>query len=224
MQKYSIRHDKNEKHHLSLGDGKFALGIAVGSAGVLLLYLTANISFESIGENQYFKTIPILVSLLVAMISSYFAANALLEQRKTREAGTDPVLIAHLGQREDARELITFNVSNVGSGAALNVQLEIEKPNDPVVNRDLLHNIFRTHHPYAVILQGKSIEFNLGLGWELLGESPLPPFQVKMTYTDLVGNEYESEFSVDVQEMLAFGSHKSPQMRIVTALEKMAKS
>ena len=27
-------------------------------------------------------------------------------QRKTRQAGTDPVLVIHLGQREDARSLV----------------------------------------------------------------------------------------------------------------------
>jgi hypothetical protein len=173
------------------------------------------------------------------MASTYFAANALLEQRKMREAGTDPVLIAHLGQREDARELVTFKLSNVGAGAALNVQLEVERPADDTDDwekRHFLQNIFKSREPFAVILQGDSIEFSLALGWHLLGQDPaksidanlplcpLPPFRAKLSYEDLAGGKYDSEFTIDVSEMEGLGANKSPQMRMVAALEAIAKT
>ncbi|OUS08510.1 hypothetical protein A9Q96_03450 [Rhodobacterales bacterium 52_120_T64] len=157
------------------------------------------------------------------MASIFLAANALLEQRKTREAATDPVLVAHLGQREDARELVAFNISNIGAGAALNVALCVEKPIGDIEGRQLIMNIFREHHPFTVIMQGKSIEYNLAMGWHLLGDNPMSPFKAKLSYEDIAGGKYESEFMIDVRELGSLGFHKSPQMRIVTALEKMAK-
>lgn len=223
MAKYTIRHDKNEPKGLFTSDGKLALGIAVGALSVILSIVAFEFFWGAREASDYFEVAPLIISLLVATASIYFAASALLEQRKTRQAGTDPVLVAHLGQRADARELITFNISNVGAGAALNVCIDVDEPKDDRAQRNFLTNVFKRHHPFAVILQGKSIEFNLALRWDLLGENPLPPFAARLTYEDLAGGQYESLFSIDVRELDGLGEHKSPQMRMVKALEEIAK-
>ena len=79
------------------------------------------------------------------------------------------------------------------------------------------------------------MEFDFALGWHLLGQEstgqidkqlplhPVPPFQVRLSYDDLAGGKYESEFTIDVRELRGLGASKSPQMRIVSALEAMAK-
>ncbi|MCC5988766.1 MAG: hypothetical protein JJT95_13885 [Pararhodobacter sp.] len=215
-----------------------ALGVVVGSLSVVLAFVAYEFIWGVQDLSEYLLIAPLIISLLVAMASTYFAANALLEQRKIREAGTDPVLIAHLGQREDARELVTFKVSNVGAGAALNVQLEVERPDDDADDwekREFLQNIFDPREPFSVILQGNSIEFSLALGWQLLGQeptksidknrpiSPLPPFKARLSYEDLAGGKYDGEFTIDVSEMQGLGANKSPQMRMVAALEAIAK-
>lgn len=238
MAKYTIRHDKNETGSLFRGDGKFALGVVVGSLAVVLAFIAYESVWGTQDLSEYLSIAPLIVSLLVAMASTYFAANALLEQRKIREAGTDPVLISHLSQREDAPELITFKVSNVGAGAALNVQLDVEPPDDDADDwkkRNILQNIFVPRVPFSVILQGNSIEFSLAFGWHLLGQDPtksidknlplqsLPPFKAALSYEDLAGGKYDSEFTIDVSEMQGLGANKSPQMRMVAALEKIAK-
>lgn len=238
MSKYTIRHDKDETKHLFRGDGKFALGTIIGSLAVVLIYVALEILFGKQDSENYLAISPLIISLLVAMGSTYFAARALLEQRKIREAGTDPVLIAHLDRRDDARELVTFKVSNVGAGAALNIQLEVERPEDDEnewEKREFLQNIFSPRPPFAVILQGSSIEFNFALGWRLLGQkgnnsidpnlplSSLPPFKAKLTYEDLSGGKYNAEFTINVEELKGLGTHKSPQMRMVSALEAIAK-
>jgi hypothetical protein len=239
MTKYTVRHDKTETGDGFLGDGKVPLGITIGSLKVILAFVAYEFFWGTQDFSDYLLVAPLIVSLLVALASTYFAANALLEQRKMREAGTDPVLIAHLDVREDARELITFKVSNVGAGAALNVQLEVELPDDNADDwekRQIVQHIFKRREPFAVILQGNSIEFNLALGWRLLGQdaekdtieegvpvSPLPPFKASLSYEDLAGGKYEGQFTIDVREMQGRGVHKSPQMRMVAALEKIAK-
>jgi hypothetical protein len=237
MQKYTIRHDKDKQKSGLRSDGKFALGIVLGLLGLIITFVIFEFAWGAWNPTQYLSIAPLIISLIVAMASTYFAANAFLEQRKAREAETDPVLIAHLGQREDARELVTFNISNVGAGAALNVQLIVNLPNDSAEDsekRNFLTNIFRSRDPFAVILQGKSIEFNFALGWHLSGQEhggsvdptlplkALPPFEAKLSYEDLAGGKYDSIFIIDVRELQGLGAHKSPSMRIVTALETIA--
>jgi hypothetical protein len=219
-----------------LGDGKFALGFFLGSLTTLVSYMAYEAFGGALNELDYATIVPLMVSLIVAMGSTYFAASALLEQRTMREASTDPVLIAHLGQREDARELVTFKVSNVGAGAALNVAIEVERPDDcedDWKKRNFITDIFLPRPPYSVIPQGESIEFNLTLGWLLFGQTStpidpnqpiktLPPLKARLTYEDLSGGGYSSEFTLDVRELAGLGAQKSPQMRIVSALEKIA--
>jgi len=83
-------------------------------------------------------------------------------------------------------------VSNVGAGAALNVYLEIDKPDANLEKYKLLTNIFDRHHPFRVIQQDKAIEFSLAFSWDLLNAAPpLPPFEVNLRYEDLLGGEYK---------------------------------
>lgn len=209
----------------------------MGVLGVVVAFVVFEFVLGTVDRSKYLSIAPMIISLLVAAASTYFAAYALLEQRKAREASTDPVLIVHLGQRADARELVTFNLTNVGAGAALNVLLNVDEPEDAEDDRPrrnyLLH-VFKQHHPFSVILQGKSVEFDFALGWHLLGQdptgqidkqlplNPVPPFQARLSYEDLAGGKYESEFTIDVRELRGLGASKSPQMRMVKALETIA--
>lgn len=221
--KYPIRHEKNNQRSFLLGDGKVALGVIFGVAATIFVILLLDFRQDSGTDSSLIEFTPIIVSLLVGVASIFLASSALLEQRKTREASTDPVLIVHLGQREDERGLVTFNISNVGAGAALNVKLSVDKPTDTIENRNLIKEVFGDFHPFTVILQGKSVQFNFAMGWELLGEKPLPPFKAKLSYDDLVGFGYESEFLVDVRELKGISAHQTPEIRMVKALEKIAK-
>ncbi len=223
MQRYPVRNEKTDRTDVLRSDGKLALGVAIGAFLAITVFLTVQFTGKPYENQTLLDILPIIVSLVVALLSAWLSTSALLEQRRMREAGTDPVLVVHLGQREDARELTTFNISNIGAGAGLNIKLDVEKPEDDMTQRKILTNIFRKHRPFSVLPQGKSIEFNFAMGWNLLGDNPLPPFQAKLRYEDLTGTVYESDFVVDVRELEGLGSHKSPQMRIVKALEGISK-
>lgn len=223
MKQYPIRHQKNEVKNATLEGGKFAFGVFTGFAIFLLLYLSVPLdSFINYIAKRTLH-LPVFVSLAVATLSAYIAYRALSEQKRSREAGTDPVLIAHLGQREDAKELVTFKVSNVGAGAAVNVKLEVSEPEGGIGGRTLVTNVFHRHHPFTVILQDSSIEFSFGFGWDLLGNEPLAPFVAELVYEDLSGEIYEGSFTIDVRQMEGLGAEKSPHMRMVKSLEDIAK-
>ena len=162
-----------------------------------------------------------IFSLLIAGSSVYLAGRALSEQRKVREASSDPLVIAHFGQREDAPEVITFNLSNVGMGAAVNVEMWIDD-SEKLASRDLFSKIFKTQRPISTILQGKSAIYSLGTGPKLIGNNPLPPFSVRLGYEDVDGNKYSTNFELDVQELGALDANDGPLMRGVKALETIA--
>jgi hypothetical protein len=224
MPKDALRHAKQSERTGFLSDGKVALGIAIGLVLALVGYILFQYLVDDFSEGQVVEIAPAIVALIVAMTSTVLAGIALREQRKIREAGTDPVVIAHFGQRADARELITFDISNIGAGAAMNVNIDVEAPDDDLSKRNLLQNIFDRHHPFRVIRQGTSVSFPFALGWDLLRDKPIPPFSVKITYEDIEGTEYWTEIPLDVRELEKLGAEKSPIMRAVTALEKIAKS
>ncbi|AUQ55399.1 hypothetical protein MACH17_06830 [Phaeobacter inhibens] len=224
MGKYSIRHDKSEAGGGYLADGKVALGLTIGLLSAVLLIVLLGGKLADLDFNSLVDITPILISILVAGASTFLAARALSEQGQAREAATDPVLVAHFGQREDARDVITLNVTNVGAGAAIKVELDVEEPDDDLMKRDLFVNVFVKHHIFSVIPQNRSVQFSLGFGWDLLGENPLPPFSVTLRYEDLAGGRYRSDFTLDVREMEKLSADKSPEMRMVDALEKIAKN
>ena len=222
MDNYSVRHSKNASKKIFWNDGVFTVGLVFGFfvCSILVLFLMFLSEFN---QRLFLDSAPILVSLLVAGASTFLASKALFEQKKTREAATDPVLVAHFGQREDARECITFKVSNIGAGAALNIRICVLEPeNANLENKEILVNIFEPFHPIAVILQGESVEFSFAIGHQILGQSPLPPFESRIIYQDLNANEYEGKFSLDVREMKNLGAHRTPQMRVVKALESIS--
>lgn len=216
-----VRVTKNNKDAPFLSDGKIALGVVIGLIFATLGYLSFTAITNVELTSQALGTVTALSSLIVACGSMLVAARALGEQRKSREAATDPVLIAHFSQREDARELITFRITNVGAGAALNVTLDVTQPDVDLIDRHIITDIFRRHHPFRIVPQGHSIEFSFAMGWELLGDNPLPPFAAKLSYKDLSGEHYEGSFILDIKEMEKLGANKSPQMRLVSAVEKI---
>lgn len=218
----AVRHKKNNRSERFWNDTRLAIGFILGAIITVYIVLVIVGLFAGISSESVFEMVPVTVSLLVSTVSIYIASKALLEQRKAREAATDPVLIPHFGLREDARELITFNVTNVGAGAALNVRIAPKRP----ANSDdwrLVANIFEIDQPISTILQNGTREYGFAMGHEVVGKKPFPPFDVKLEYSDINGAEYEGLFALDVREFSKIGVHKSPQMRIVAALESIDK-
>ena len=224
MDKFTVRHEKKNPNASLLDGGKFLWGFFSCFLVLVAVSLIFPITEFAALLSRNINSVAVVVSLLVAVLSLFVAYKAMYEQRMAREAGTDPILIAHLGQRADAREMVTFKVSNVGAGAAVNVRLNVTEPAGGLGDRKILVNIFKRHHPFTVIAQNTSIEFSLALGWDLMGNDPLGAFSAEMSYEDVTGHKYDGLFTIDVREMEGLGSEKSPQMRAVKSLEEIAKN
>lgn len=214
---------KKERDRSSpLGDGKVALGVIIGICISIFAYILLSKNAE-VNVNTPAGQLSEIVTLLVALTSVFIAFNALHEQRRSRQAGTDPVILLHLDKREDARIMSTLEVRNVGAGAALEVRVT------PPANVSEYHpsriiTDLRNLHPIKTIPQDHSVSFNFGLGYELLKEPTIPPLKFCVEYKDIEGNIYSSEQIIDVRELHQQRADDSILSRQAKATEKIAKA
>lgn len=204
--------------------GHLALGVFLGVCLVISAFLINSLFSEGVTRSELLSLAPALLTLVVAAVSLVVSFYALSEQRLMRQAGTDPVVLVHLGQREDTPMLITLEVSNVGAGAALNVELKaIIKDDWPHLDR-VIRDPRELTHEIKTILQNSSVSYPFGVGHQLIGSDPIEPFEIQLNYEDIEGSKYSSIHTIDVRELTWQDAHTPSLTHISQQLEKMQKS
>lgn len=218
-----IRKSERRKSSYIRSIGQLALGIAFGVLLVTAGYVSRDFFSIDLSRQEKLDFIPTALTLLVAFVSLLFSYYALSEQRKTRQAGTDPVILVHLDKREDARVLSTLEIRNVGAGAALDVHV---KPTTDLSEfiPDRIITDFTRLHPIRTIPQDHSVSFNFGMGHILLKEPIVKPLEFSVEYKDIEGNLYSSTQTIDVRELGEQRADESLDTRVAKATESIAKS
>jgi hypothetical protein len=219
---YGIRRTEKKNRAQLFSTGQFGLGLAFGVICTVLAGLLLETTGISLTREELIGFAPAFAAVAVAGASAVLSLIALHEQRLVRQAGTDPVLIAHLDQREDEPFVVNFAISNVGAGAAMNEKTSCEKPSVP--QDRMMVNIFDLEYPISVILQNRSVVYPFGTGPMLLGDEPIPPFRVDLSYQDIEGSAYAASFTIDVKEMEARPANKPPITSIKKSLEEISKA
>lgn len=217
-----MKQRKNSK--LNSGWGLLQLGIVIGAVFVVSTALVYEIY---LGADLWtdFKTYSTsMLAMLIALVSLIISYRMFTEQQLIRQAGTDPVVIAHLDQREDAGEMIVLKISNVGAGPALNISLKVDGLHDGNYDGRLLTVPTDWTEPVKVIKQDAFIQFNLGMGFRLLEHPMIPAFSVNLTYDDLNGETHKDSIDVDVKELSRRAAHTPLAARIARSLESIAKA
>lgn len=223
MSRTEIRTRKESSKSGILHGGQIALGAVLGALGILLF----GVLFGFLGGFPAWTFDNSLPAILVACVSLAVAVFALREQARMRQAGTDPVVIAHLASRIDEPIVMQLNLTNVGAGAAINVFAKVEKPENygdvKLISKPFEIDVLNGLVPLKVILQGKSVTFDLGVGFELLGKNQLGEFSVDLSYQDIEGTEYKSSHKIDVSEFESQPANSPPLTKIWRELEKIQK-
>ncbi|MDK3073655.1 hypothetical protein QO034_11075 [Sedimentitalea sp. JM2-8] len=222
-----IRHtEKDNKPNKSdlLGDGKIALGVVIGAILTIIFWsiFFGGRSFGA-GSASNLSWLSELITPLIALTSLFIASHALHEQRKARQAGTDPVILIHLGNREDARILSTLEVRNVGAGAALNVTVQSTADLSKYFPDRIITDL-TSIQTIKTIPQDHSISYNFGLGHKLLKDPIVEPLLFEVSYEDIEGNRYSSKQVIDVEELKAQRADEGLAARTAKATEAIAKS
>ncbi|WP_439526164.1 hypothetical protein [Roseovarius mucosus] len=220
--KLYIRSEKRNAASI-LSGGTFALGVSVGVFLLIFFYVVLSFFFESPDQSIIEISVSEVAVASISLVALLISFGTFSEQRMMRQAGTDPVVLAYLGQREDAPVMITFEIANVGAGAAMNVRFEFLNESAPTRNDRVVTDLSGEFVAIQVIRQNQRVQYNLGTAHTLIGDNPLPPMTVKILYEDIEGNEYSSIHCLDVREVSKQAAHTPPSMRRVNALEKIEK-
>lgn len=221
----SFRKSEKPRNDL-LGDGVYALGVLTGVLISLSLYLGIQVFSSLLSREELIDILPSVTAFLVALVSLQIAFRALTEQRRMRQAGVDPVLVAHLAKDEMYPLVLTLNISNVGAGAAINVKAQLEG-NIPAGRSDFMDRIrtsdfFNKQRPLAAILQNQTVVHWMGTGPELFGKNdPIAPFSITLTYEDIEGSTYSSNHELNILEFENANANEPANTKIFRELEKI---
>jgi hypothetical protein len=204
---------------------QFALGVLTAAIISIGLWLISDPFVLSSLRSEAIDAIPAIGALFVALLSLFMSYSALSEQRRARQASTDPVILVHFGHREDAPSLVTLEVSNVGAGAAVNVSFRLDDEAVAALLADgsVITDFREITGPIRTVPQDRSISYNFGLGFKLCKEPFSPPIRVIVSYGDIDGGVYTSEQWLDVRELRWQRADLPAEARTAKALEELAK-
>lgn len=223
-----FRKTASDTHVSLLSGGKFALGVMVGFGFFVFIYLFSPSTLLSGVDGFLGELVATLPTLIIAAVALFISREALVEQRRMRQAGTDPVVLAHISQNPQTPLLVELSFTNVGAGAAMNLNVIVDKPS----NADDLNlwgkpfelAVLQGKKAVGVLLQGKTLSYTIAMGFEVVGSSPLAPFNVQLKYQDIEGNNYETVHLIDVTELSGMSATEPAQTKIWRELEKIQKS
>jgi hypothetical protein len=215
---------KSKQRQSNLGDGRFALGTLAGVLISVVLYFSSSWLDVGFSRAELLDLLPSLIAVGIAFLSLFLAFQNLREQQRLRQAGTDPVILVHLGKREDAPILSTLEITNVGSGAAVNVDYQFSTDISAYVPDRIITDFMTGRYPIRAIPQGRSVSFNFGVGHELLGDDPVPPIEISVSYEDIEGTKYTSNQIIDVRELKGQRADTPPHAQLPRELEKLRRA
>jgi hypothetical protein len=206
-------------------DPAFALGALFSLVVIVVIYLFSSGIEDPITRAEFLDIVPSGIAVFVALASLLITYRALIEQTKSRQAGTDPVILVHLGQREDAPILVMLEVENVGAGAARNISLKFEGIDlDSAMKEErFISDLRKLSSPISVLPQDKKVSYTLNTGPRLFQPEVLPDFFVQVNYSDIDGGQYSSVQRISVSELMEQSAHKSPPALVSEHLEKIEK-
>lgn len=148
--------------------------------------------------------------------------NLAVESRKIREEGKKPQILAKLRPMPDHGDFIQLILSNVGRGAALNVEFSIEGDEEDFVKHEMV--LRGTQKPINFMSTAEIEVYELGAARTLFFGPRMKPFEVVVKYTDVDGMAYDGRIKLDVRQFydLAWGEASVP-WRMMAALENIDK-
>ncbi|NPD19665.1 COG1361 family protein [Alterinioella nitratireducens] len=206
-----------------MGDGKFAFGFIAGILALILIYLFWPSVGSALEVDQWIDLFPSIIAISVAFLSVWLSYQALQIQHRMRQAGTDPVILVHLGSREDEPLLVTAEITNVGAGAACNVDVKFNTDLSRFTPDRIMTNFEDDLYPIKVIPQGQAVSFLFGTGPNLLKDPQIPPIHIHVKYEDIEGMSYHSDQLIDLKELTAQTADKAPLALIAASLKKLEK-
>lgn len=161
------------------------------------------------------------------------ALTALLwfENRRLRNAGIAPQVVAYLRAHPDGNGAVQFVLANMGKGPAFAVKFVLACDEADFDAHEVLLRNDTERMPMSVLPQEEKLASLFGIGFKLFGSvgekriPPLKPFSVSIEYCDVLGRKFESHRVIDIKQFagLAGITAKSNERLAAQSLENIEK-
>ena len=170
-------------------------------------------------------TVVIAISALASLALNWRLTQ---DNRALRKAGTEPEVVAYLGLDARSGFLVNLVLENVGQGPACDVEYLVDADPQVFGDHQVISVVAGTTRKIASLLpQGERRERVLGVGNVLYSEREedrLPPFPVRVSYSNLRGGVVEpKEYVLDIAELGGARQTEPGEERLADSVEKIEK-
>lgn len=147
-----------------------------------------------------------VVSACATAVIAILTILLVCENRKLRQAGKEPQVIAYLAPHPDGNGAINIVFANVGLGLAKNIVFSLECDAADFEAHHVLLQKQKGTAPINALPPGEKIVAIFGLGFELFGNlhetkiGPLKSFEVRLDFTDIDGRKRRTGTTIDIRQ------------------------
>jgi hypothetical protein len=159
-----------------------------------------------------------MILMVVTIIYARYTWQLTVENRLLRKAGTDPQVVAYATINPRVYGAIDFVIANIGKGAARNVSYKVAAGGNDLKTKNV--RLPLTGITFAFLPQDEQISTSMGMGWDLLAEPPLAPFEIDVEYEDMSGNQQIGQFRIDVAQFEDGWAQRRLQVETISTSER----
>jgi hypothetical protein len=141
-------------------------------------------------------------SALIVMIATIVnvAINRRLakDNRALNKAGNAPRIVGYATINPHVYAAIDFVIRNIGKGAARNISYRVISGGDDLELKGV--RLPRMDVQYSFLPQDEQFSTFMGMGWDLLKEPEIKPFEIEITYEDLGGGKHSGRYTVNAAQ------------------------
>ena len=138
-----------------------------------------------------------VIVAVVALAAFFITLREYFGRKKQYKEENKPYIIVELVRIGSS--LLDINIENIGKSAAKNIRITFD-PNVEISSTGLKINDLKIMNNMKFLPPSRKISFFFGSYLQQGSRSIKKEFQVTATYTDLEGDKYESEFTIDPRD------------------------
>ena len=139
-----------------------------------------------------------VVLMGTTIVYAAYTWQLMVENRLLRKSGTDPQVVAYATINPRVFAAIDFVIRNVGRGAARNISYKIVSGGEDLKGRDV--HLLAEGISFAFLPQDEQLSATMGMGWDLLKDPVVKPFEVEVAYEDNANNKHHGRFKIDLSQ------------------------
>ena len=175
-----------------------------------------------LNENQGAITAIATVAIAVLAGLTFWQNRTLIkENRILRKAGTEPKVVAYIKPNVSGNLDIDFILANIGQGPAFNVSFTFHFDEENFIEKKILFSNDPNRTAINVLPQDEQIKNYFGHGPSLISDPILKPFIVIVKYSNQVEEEFNEQFTLDINQYSGYNFSHSQKYKSTKTLKQI---